>query len=52
MAQWIIVYLIVAAAAGWTAWNLFLKGMVRRARAAKVGGAAAGGCGDDCACGD
>ncbi len=53
MTQWILVYAIVGAAAGWTAWNLFLKGMVRRARAAKAGGpAASGGCGDDCACGD
>ena len=51
MAQWIIVYLIVAVAAGWTAWNLFLRGAVRRARAAKVGGSG-GGCGGDCACGD
>ncbi|MGA0600741.1 hypothetical protein ACO2Q3_08550 [Caulobacter sp. KR2-114] len=53
MAQWIVVYLIVAAAAGWTAWNLVLKGMVRRARAARAGVAARDlNCGDDCACGD
>ncbi|HEX7758303.1 MAG TPA: hypothetical protein VF459_02290 [Caulobacteraceae bacterium] len=51
MAQWIIVYLIVAAAAGWTAWNMVLKGMIRKARAARAG-ASAGGCGGDCACGD
>jgi hypothetical protein len=51
MAQWIIVGLIVALAAGWTVWNLGLRGAVRRARAAKAGGPA-GGCGPDCACGD
>lgn len=53
MAQWIVVYLIVAVAAAWTAWNLFLKGMVRRARAARAGVPARNlNCGDDCACGD
>lgn len=53
MAQWIVVYLIVAAAAGWTAWSLFLRGMVRRARAARAGvPASSGSCGDDCGCGD
>ena len=51
MVQWLVVSVIVAAAAGWTAWSLFLRGMVRRARAAKAGGPA-GGCGPDCACGD
>lgn len=53
MAQWIVVYLIVAAAAAWTVWNLFLKGVVRRARAAHAGVPARDrSCGDDCACGD
>ena len=46
MAQWLAVSVIVAAATGWTAWSLFLRGLVRRR--AKAGG----GCGDDCACGD
>ncbi|HWA62844.1 MAG TPA: hypothetical protein VG939_15795 [Caulobacteraceae bacterium] len=48
MVEQAIVYLIVAAAAGWAAWSLFLRGMVRRARA-KSGAA---NCGPDCACGD
>jgi hypothetical protein len=53
MAQWIAVYAIVTAAAGWTAWNMVLRGMVRRARAAKAGvPASSANCGDDCACGD
>jgi len=53
MAQWIAVYLIVAVAAAWTAWNLVLKGVVRRARAARAGVPARNlDCGDDCACGD
>jgi hypothetical protein len=54
MAQWLAVSVIVAAAAGWTVWNLFLRGLlVRRARAASPGGRAlAGGCGGDCACED
>ncbi len=48
MIQQAIVYGIVACAAGWAAWSLFLRGMVRRARA-KAG---AETCGPDCACGD
>jgi hypothetical protein len=47
MAQTVIVGAIVAVAAGWTVWNQFLRGWVRR-RAAKPGG----GCGPDCGCGD
>ena len=43
-----IVYAIVAAAAGWTAWTLFLRGLLKRRAAAKGGPA----CGGDCACGD
>ena len=50
MAQWLAVSVIVAAAAGWIAWTLFLRGLVRRR--AKARGGPAGGCGDDCACGD
>lgn len=50
MAQWLAVSVIVAAAAGWTAWNLVLRGLVRRR--AKANGGSAGACGDDCACGD
>ena len=50
MAQEIVVYAIVAAAAGWTAWSLFLRGAVKRRRAASAGKAA--DCGPDCACGD
>ena len=44
MAQTLIAYAIVAAAAGWAAWSLFLRGWLRR-RAKPA-------CGDDCACGD
>lgn len=46
MAQAILAYAIVAAAAGWATWSLFLKGRLRRRTVAKPG------CGDDCACGD
>lgn len=52
MAQLIIVYAVVAAAAGWTAWTLFLRDLVRRHAKAKGLAGPAGGCGDDCACGD
>ena len=51
MVQALIVYAIVVAAAGWTAWSLFLRGWFRRwAAAAQV--FKAGDCGPDCACGD
>jgi hypothetical protein len=48
MAQTLIVYAIVAVAAGWTGWSLFLRGWLRRRAAAK----ASAGCGPGCACGD
>ena len=46
MVQTAVVYAAVAAAAGFAAWRLFLRGWIKR-RAAK-----AGGCGSDCGCGD
>jgi len=46
MAQTIIAYAVVALAAGWATWSLFLKGWVRRRVPSK------GACGDDCSCGD
>ena len=48
MIQTLAVYAIVAAAAGWVAWSLFLRGMVKRRAAVAKGG----NCGGDCACGD
>ena len=49
MLQTVIVYVIVAAAAGWTVWTLFLRGFLkRRATAGKV----TARCGGDCACGN
>jgi hypothetical protein len=48
MVQQIIVYVIVAAAAGWTVWSLFLRGWMKRRAAADK----AADCGSDCACGD
>ena len=48
MVQQLVVYAIVAAAAGWTAWSLFLRGWLKRRAAASK----AGTCGPDCACGD
>ena len=48
MLQTLIVYAVVAIAAGWTLWSLFLRGWVRRRNAAR----SAAGCGPDCACGD
>jgi len=48
MIETVAAYLIVAAAAGWTAWNLFLRGWLRR----RAAGGAKPSCGPDCACGD
>ena len=49
MIQTLIVYAIVALAAAWVTWSMFLRGWVRRRAAAKAGGP----CGSsDCACGD
>ena len=48
MVQQLIVYALVAAAAGWTLWILFLRGALKRRAAAAKGG----DCGPDCACGD
>jgi hypothetical protein len=45
MARSLIVYAIVAAAGGWTAWRLVLRGWFKRRAAAKD-------CGPDCGCGD
>ena len=51
MIERLVVYLIVAGAAGWTAWTLVLRGWwSRRAAARKVAGPAPG-CGPDCNCG-
>jgi hypothetical protein len=47
MVQTLIVYLIVAVAAAWTVWRLFLRGWVKRRAAAR----SAAGCGPDCGCG-
>jgi len=54
MVQTLAVYAIVAAAAAWTLWSLFLRGWLRRRAAAKSPAtrSAAAGCGPDCACGD
>jgi hypothetical protein len=48
MVQQAVVYAIVAAAAGWTVWSMWLRGFLRRRAAAK----SAAACGPDCACGD
>jgi hypothetical protein len=48
MAQSLIAYAIVALAACWTVWRLFLRGWVRRRAAAR----SAAACGPDCACGN
>ena len=48
MIQAAVTYAVVAAAAGWTVWSMFLRGWIKRRSAAK----AAGGCGPDCSCGD
>jgi hypothetical protein len=47
MVQQIVVYALVAGAAGWTVWTLFLRGALKRRAAAK-----GGDCGPGCACGD
>jgi hypothetical protein len=47
MAQSLIAYAIVAAAAAWAGWSLFLRGALRRRTAHKKGD-----CGPDCGCGD
>jgi hypothetical protein len=47
MIQGLIVGLLVAGAAAYAAWSLFLRGWLRKRAAAK-----AGGCGGDCNCGD
>jgi hypothetical protein len=52
MAQALIVYAIVAIAAVWTTWRLFLRGWVKRRVAAQAAGKSASACGNDCACGD
>jgi len=49
MVQQLIVYAIVAVAAGWTLWSMFLRGWLRRRAVANK---AAADCGPDCACGD
>ena len=46
--QALIVYAIVAAAAAWTVWSLFLRGWLKRRAAASSNK----GCGPDCGCGD
>jgi hypothetical protein len=53
MLQTVVAYLIVAVAAGWTAWSLGLRGWWTRRRAAGTHPARpASGCGPDCSCGD
>jgi hypothetical protein len=47
MIQTVIGYAVVALAAAWIAWSMFLRGRFKR-RTAKAGG----DCGNDCACGD
>ncbi len=46
MAQGLIVYAIVAAAAGWTVWRLFLRGRFKQKAKAKAV------CAPGCACSD
>jgi len=53
MGEALLVYLIVAAAACWTAWTLVLRGWwARRAAAQRVADTASKGCGPDCSCGN
>ena len=53
MAQAVLTYLIVAAAAAWTLWSMFLRGWVRARRARRTADrAAAPGCGKGCGCAD
>jgi hypothetical protein len=47
MVQSLIAYAVVAAAAAWTVWSLFLKGALRRRAAARKAS-----CGDGCGCAD
>jgi hypothetical protein len=52
MVETLVVYLIVASAAGWTAWSMVLRGWLARRRATRpLTGKAPTGCGPDCNCG-
>ena len=52
MGEALLVYLIVAAAAGWTSWTLVLRGWWARHQAARQNAPrAATGCSPDCSCG-
>ncbi len=48
MIQVLVVYAIVALAAGWIVWSMLLRGWLRRRAAART----KAGCGPGCACGD
>jgi hypothetical protein len=53
MVQTLLVYLIVALAAGWTLWSFGLRGWLRRRRAGRrATNGPTGGCGDNCGCAD
>jgi len=47
----LFVYLVVAAAAAWTAWTLVLRSWWSRRAAARKASGPATGCGPDCSCG-
>jgi hypothetical protein len=48
LAQILIVYTVVAIAAGWIGWSMFLRGWFKRRAWTKSGAA----CGPHCNCGD
>ena len=51
MIEQLVVYLVVAAAAVWTAWTLVVRGWWSRRAATRKAAGPASGCGPDCNCG-
>ena len=49
MIQALAVYVIVALAAAWTVWSMFLRGWLKQRASAKTN---ASSCGPGCSCGD
>ena len=51
MIEQLVVYLVVAAAAVWTAWTLVVRSWWSRRAATRKAAVPASGCGPDCNCG-